>query len=59
MPTICIKNFPDDLYEALRVRARENRTSIRAEVLAVLEECVRAEKELKRRPVSRQEHREK
>ena len=40
MPTLYVENVPEELYEALRARARANRKSIAAEVLALLEENV-------------------
>jgi plasmid stability protein len=49
MPTLYVENVPDELYEALRERARENRKSIAAHVLALLEENVPTAKELARR----------
>ncbi len=51
MPTLYVENVPDDLYEALRARARERRTSIAAEVLSLLEKDVPTPKELARRRV--------
>jgi plasmid stability protein len=44
-----VENVPDDLYEALRERARERRTSIAAEVLGILEQSVPTPRELARR----------
>ncbi len=49
MPTLYVENIPEDLYEALRARAREHLKSISAEVLALLEETVPTQAELKRR----------
>lgn len=49
MATLYVENVPDGLYEALRKRARQNRKSIAAEVVALLEENVPTEVELKRR----------
>jgi plasmid stability protein len=49
MPTLYVENVPEDLYEALRARARERRTSIAAEVLSLLEKDVPTAKELARR----------
>ena len=49
MATLYVENIPDDLYEALRNRAKSRRRSIAAEVLALLEENVPTEKELKSR----------
>ena len=49
MPTLYVENVPEDLYEALRRRARKNGSSIAAEVIAVLKESVPTEAELARR----------
>jgi len=49
MATLYVENVPDDVYQALRERARKHRKSIAAEVLSLLEENVPTEKELKRR----------
>jgi plasmid stability protein len=49
MPTLYVENVPKDLYEALRSRARKNRSSIAAEVIALLKEGVPTAAELKRR----------
>jgi plasmid stability protein len=49
MPTLYVENVPDDLYQALRDRAREHRKSISAEVLALLEENIPTSEELARR----------
>jgi len=46
MPTLYVENVPPDLYEVLRMHAREHRKSISAEVLALLEENVPTAKEL-------------
>jgi plasmid stability protein len=40
MATLYVENVPDDLYEALRERARQHRKSITAEVLSLLAENV-------------------
>ena len=40
MATLYVEDFPDDLYEALRRRARQHRRSIAGEVLSVLEENI-------------------
>jgi len=54
MATLYVENVPDDLYEALRERAREGHRSIAAEVLALLEQNVPTEKELRvRRDIMR------
>ncbi|MCX7618935.1 Arc family DNA-binding protein [Tepidiforma sp.] len=40
MATLTIRNVPDELYAALKERARRNRRSLNQEVLALLEgEC--------------------
>jgi plasmid stability protein len=49
MATLYVENVPDDLYEALRKRARRQHRSIAAEVRVLLEESIPSEKELKRR----------
>jgi plasmid stability protein len=46
MATLYVENIPDDRYEALRERAKRNRRSITAEILAILEENVPTEKEI-------------
>ena len=40
MATLYVENVPDDLYEALRKRARAQRRSIAAEVLVLLEQNI-------------------
>jgi plasmid stability protein len=49
MATLYVENVPDDIYKALRKRARTNRTSIAAEVISLLEHFVPTAEELKRR----------
>ena len=49
MATLYVENIPDELYEALRKRARKNRKSISAEVIELLEQFVPTERELKAR----------
>jgi plasmid stability protein len=49
MATLYVENVPDDLYDALRQRARQNRSSIAAEVLSLLMENVPTANELSRR----------
>jgi plasmid stability protein len=49
MPTLYVENVPEELYEAIRARAQRNRTSIAAEVLALLAENVPTPDELARR----------
>ena len=49
MPTLYVEKVPEQLYEALRSRARANRRSIAAETLSLLEASVPTSAELKRR----------
>ncbi len=49
MPTLYVENIPEDLYAALRKRAKENRKSISAEVISLLESNVPTAAEIKRR----------
>ena len=49
MPTLYVENVPDDLYSALRQRARQHRKSIASEVISLLEENVVTPAELKSR----------
>ena len=49
VPTLYVENVPAALYEALRNRAKQNRKSIASEVVALLEENVPTQQELKRR----------
>ena len=49
MPTLYVENVPNELYSALRQRARQHRKSIAAEVLSLLEENVVTPTELKER----------
>ena len=49
MATLYVENVPDDLYEALRSRAKARRRSIAAEVLSLLEENIPTAQELKSR----------
>ena len=49
MATLYVENVPDEVYEALRRRARANRKSISAEVLSLLEENVVTAEEQKLR----------
>jgi plasmid stability protein len=54
MATLYVENVPDELYEALRRRARAVRRSIAAEVVALLEQNIPTEKELRsRREITR------
>jgi plasmid stability protein len=49
MATLYVENVPEELYDALKKRAKGNRNSISAEVLTLLRENVATEQELKRR----------
>jgi plasmid stability protein len=49
MPTLYVENVPDELYRGLRQRARENRSSIAAEVISLLERNIPTTAEIKRR----------
>ena len=49
MPTLYVENVPANLYNALRGRARARRRSIAAEVLALLEENISTQEDLKLR----------
>ena len=49
MATLYVENVPDDIYEALRERARKNRSSIAAEVISLLRDFIPTQQELRRR----------
>jgi plasmid stability protein len=49
MATLYVENVPDDVYKALRKRARQNRKSMAAEVIELLKQFIPTEAELKRR----------
>jgi len=49
MATLYVENVPDEIYRALRRTARENRKSIAAEVISLLECHIPTAKELQRR----------
>ena len=49
MATLYVENVPDDLYEALRKRARSQHRSIAAEVIQLLELNIPTEKVLSSR----------
>lgn len=49
MATLYVENVPDNLYKALRQRARSNRKSMAAEVITLLEQNIPTEEELKKR----------
>ena len=49
MPTLYVENVPSEIYSALRSRARQNRKSLAAEVISLLEENIVTTAELKAR----------
>ncbi len=49
MATLYVENVPDDVYKALRKRARKSGSSIASEVIALLKQFVPTDAELKRR----------
>lgn len=49
MATLYVENVPDDVYKALRKRAKKNGKSMAAEVVDILKRSVPTEAELKRR----------
>lgn len=49
MATLYVENVPDDVYAALRKRARDNRSSIAAEIVMLLRQHYPTEAELKKR----------
>ncbi len=49
MATLYVENVPDELYEAIRAKAKENRKSIAAEILSLLEQNFPTARELKAR----------
>jgi plasmid stability protein len=49
MATLYVEGVPDDVYRALKKRAKANRTSIAAEVIGMLKRTVPTDAELKRR----------
>jgi plasmid stability protein len=49
MATLYVENVPDEIYNALRKRARAKRKSIAAEVIELLKENIPTEAEFKRR----------
>ena len=42
MPTITVKNIPDDLYESLKRSAEAHRRSINSEIIVCIERAVRS-----------------
>jgi plasmid stability protein len=49
MPTLYVENVPSELYEALRRQARQRHRSMASEVIALLEQNVPTERELRAR----------
>jgi plasmid stability protein len=49
MATLYVENVPDELYKALKKRAKENQKSIAAEVIQLLRENIPTDEELKSR----------
>lgn len=49
MSVLYVENVPEEVYSALKNRARENRKSIAAEVITLLEENIPTEGELAKR----------
>ncbi len=49
MATLYVENVPEDLYEALRKRAKKKRKSIATEVIELLRQFVPTEADLQRR----------
>ena len=49
MSTLYVENVPEELYEALRKRARTQKRSIAAEVITILEQNVPSARELRER----------
>jgi len=49
MATLYVENIPNERYEALRAQAKKNQRSIAAEIMALLQDYVPTEAELKKR----------
>lgn len=49
MATLYVENIPQERYEALRSQAKKNQRSIAAEIMALLNDYVPTEAELKKR----------
>ena len=49
MATLYVENVPDDLYAALKKRAKSNKKSVASEVIALLEQFIPTEAELEKR----------
>ena len=44
MPTLTIKNIPDELYRQLKMRAEINRRSLNSEAIVCIENAVRSQR---------------
>ena len=44
MPSVSVKNVPEELMERLRARAKQHHRSLQGEMLAILEEAARPKK---------------
>lgn len=42
MPTLTVKNIPDDLYAQLKRRAKMNRRSLNSEIIVCIERTIRS-----------------
>jgi len=49
MATLYVENVPDDLYKAVRRTAKQNRRSIAAEIISLLEANFPTEEQLRKR----------
>ncbi len=49
MPTLYVENVPEDVYKALRTRAKKNGKSIAAEVIELLKSNIPTAEELRSR----------
>jgi len=49
MATLYVENVPDELYKALKKRAKENQKSVAAEVIELLRENIPTDEELRSR----------
>lgn len=47
MPSVTVRNVPDEVHRAIRVRAAQHGRSIEAELRAILEAAVRPQNRLK------------
>lgn len=49
MPTLYVENVPEDLYQAIREKAKERRISMAALILSILRERLPTKLDLRRR----------